>query len=233
MPVSLSTSTSGPDTHSSSLQMAPADRVSSVPNSIKSDEESQMATACTPPSQSPMGSNINSTQVNLAELNQYGRNSITNQRASQEPSPAIRHDTGFTLGSTLSPSPSSPSLSPSSTVKPAMTLTSTMDKLVTCQVTTPQSGVTPQRPPDQPQGAIAGLIAWYRKFELQLSMIGLAFLGLFAALVHHLYNASLNGLKVSGDAQWPPRYGSALSFFVRLVLVASVQIAYKQQAWVH
>lgn len=63
-------------------------------------------------------------------------------------------------------------------------------------------------------------------------MIALALLGLLTALAHHLYNQSMDGREILGDPEWPPRYGNALAFFVKAMLIASVQIAYKQQAWV-
>ncbi|ROW08545.1 hypothetical protein VPNG_06196 [Cytospora leucostoma] len=131
----------------------------------------------------------------------------------------------------MSPSPDPSTLSPSSTMKPGLSVASTMEKSVPSKVTTTMTEKKVQRPHSRVQNMKAGLITWHQKFHLQFSMVGLAFLGFFAALGHHLYNASLNGQEVSGDAQWPPRYGSALAFFVRMVLVGSVQIAYKQQAW--
>lgn len=63
-------------------------------------------------------------------------------------------------------------------------------------------------------------------------MLGLALLGVLTAVAHHLYNKSMHGVKVEGDPQWPPRFGNALSFFIKIVLIGAVQIAYKQQAWV-
>lgn len=64
-----------------------------------------------------------------------------------------------------------------------------------------------------------------------LVMVLLALLGLFAALGHHLYYRRLRGQEVQ-NAQWPPRFGIALAFFIKLALLTAVDIAYKQQAWV-
>ena len=66
---------------------------------------------------------------------------------------------------------------------------------------------------------------------MQMLMITLAFFGSLGALAHHVYYQSLHGKQVE-DPQWPTRGGIALSFFVKIALVASVEIAYKQQAWV-
>ena len=232
MSVSPSSSAGRPDAPSSSVHMAPVDMSPSSSGSIASEADSHMSTACISRAQSSVDANPNSSQVTLARTHQSGQSTIISQQTPQEPPSSIRRDTGITLSATLSPSPTSTSLSPSSTMKPAMTLTSTMEKSISSRITTAQPGGTAQMPPSQTRTTRIGLIAWFQKYGLQLSMIGLAFLGLFTALAHHFYNANLNGRKVSGDAQWPPRYGSALAFFVRMVLVASVQIAYKQQAWV-
>ncbi|KAI0380440.1 hypothetical protein F5Y04DRAFT_271432 [Hypomontagnella monticulosa] len=62
-------------------------------------------------------------------------------------------------------------------------------------------------------------------------MVAQLFLGLFGALGHHLYYQRLDGQQAI-DPQWPTRFGTALSFFVKAVLISSVEIAYKQQAWV-
>lgn len=194
-----------------------------------------MSSAITVQAHSPMGANANSTQVTLADTNQssqYGLG-LTGQQDPQTPTSTVRRDTGITLGATMSPSLTSPTLSPSSTMKPATTMTSSMGKSFTSRTTTAEPKVAARQPPAAPQSIKARLRILYHEFYVQFSMIGLAFLGLLAALAHHLYNASLSGREVSGDPQWPPRYGSALSFFVRMVLVGSVQIAYKQQAWVY
>jgi len=62
-------------------------------------------------------------------------------------------------------------------------------------------------------------------------MIFLALAGFFGALGHHLYNKRLHGQEVK-DVAWPQRFGIALAFFIKMVLVGSVQIAFKQRAWV-
>ncbi|KAI0594089.1 hypothetical protein F4775DRAFT_586354 [Biscogniauxia sp. FL1348] len=62
-------------------------------------------------------------------------------------------------------------------------------------------------------------------------MVSLALLGLLCALGHHLYYTRLHGKRVD-DPQWPTRFGIALAFFVKVVLVGSVEIAYRQQVWV-
>ncbi|KAK4184989.1 hypothetical protein QBC35DRAFT_390507 [Podospora australis] len=61
-------------------------------------------------------------------------------------------------------------------------------------------------------------------------MILLGLIGLLGALGHHLYNDSLSGSPVV-NAQWPQRWGVALAFFVKMTLVGSVQMAFKQRAW--
>lgn len=70
-------------------------------------------------------------------------------------------------------------------------------------------------------------IHWY----YPVLMIFLALGGLFGALGHHLYNAHLQG-KESKDSQWPSRWGVALAFFIKMMLGAAVQTAFKQRAWV-
>ena len=63
-------------------------------------------------------------------------------------------------------------------------------------------------------------------------MIALALVGFFGALGHHLYYTNLHGQVVASGTQWPPRFGIALAFFIKLSFVASVEIAYRQQVWV-
>ncbi|KAI1759467.1 hypothetical protein GGR53DRAFT_142390 [Hypoxylon sp. FL1150] len=76
--------------------------------------------------------------------------------------------------------------------------------------------------------------AW-ADFHAQLArpilMILFTFLGLSCALGHHFYYRSLHGKEVQ-DPQWPTRWGIALAFFIKLVLLTSLDIAYKQQAWI-
>ncbi|OIW29243.1 hypothetical protein CONLIGDRAFT_411841 [Coniochaeta ligniaria NRRL 30616] len=70
-------------------------------------------------------------------------------------------------------------------------------------------------------------IHWY----YPVVMIFLALGGLFGAIGHHLYNVSLAGKEVVGDGQWPQRWGVALAFFIKMMLGAAVQTAFKQRAW--
>lgn len=70
-------------------------------------------------------------------------------------------------------------------------------------------------------------IHWYKP----TSMVSLALCGLFTALGHHVYNTSLHGSRV-GDPEWPQRWGIALAFFIKMVLVDAVKFAYTQNAWV-
>jgi hypothetical protein len=70
-------------------------------------------------------------------------------------------------------------------------------------------------------------IHWYHP----VVMLFLALGGLFGAIGHHLYNLSLEGKEVF-DAQWPQRWGVALAFFIKMMLGAAVQTAFKQRAWV-
>lgn len=69
------------------------------------------------------------------------------------------------------------------------------------------------------------------ELSMPIYMVILAFLGLFGALGHHLYYQGLHGQQAQ-NAEWPTRFGIALAFFVKLTLVASVEIAFKQHAWV-
>jgi hypothetical protein len=62
-------------------------------------------------------------------------------------------------------------------------------------------------------------------------MITLIVLGAFGALGHHLYYQSLHGQRVQ-ESQWPVRFGTALAFFVKASFIGSIEIAYRQQAWV-
>jgi hypothetical protein len=71
-------------------------------------------------------------------------------------------------------------------------------------------------------------IHWY----YPVVMIFLALGGLFGAIGHHLYNLHLEGKEVGSDAQWPQRWGVALAFFIKMMLGAAVQTAFKQRAWV-
>lgn len=71
-------------------------------------------------------------------------------------------------------------------------------------------------------------IHWY----YPVVMIFLALGGLFGAIGHHLYNLHLDGKEVASDAQWPQRWGVALAFFIKMMLGAAVQTAFKQRAWV-
>lgn len=70
-------------------------------------------------------------------------------------------------------------------------------------------------------------IYWY----IPCAIMFLAFCGFFGALGHHLYNQHLDGQEVI-DSQWPQRWGLALAFFIKMVLVGSVQLSFKQRAWV-
>ncbi|KAI1360242.1 hypothetical protein F5Y08DRAFT_348922 [Xylaria arbuscula] len=63
-------------------------------------------------------------------------------------------------------------------------------------------------------------------------MIALTLVGFFGALGHHFYYTNLHGQVISRGTQWPPRFGLALAFFIKLSFVASVEIAYRQQVWV-
>lgn len=229
MSISSSTPSGGLTTPPSPPQVMLANRSLSGSSRTASREYLHMSPAIQV--NSLMGANCNSTQVTLTETNKLSQDAFKSQHDLQGPS-ANRRDTGVTLTATMSPSPTTPTLSSTSTLKPEMTLTSRMEKLSTSRVTAVKAEATAEQSPSALQRMQGSLKIWYNRFLLQFSMIGLAFMGFFTALAHHLYNASLSGKEVLGDAQWPPRYGSVLAFFVRLVLVASVQIAYKQQAWV-
>lgn len=63
------------------------------------------------------------------------------------------------------------------------------------------------------------------------TMILLALGGFFGAIGHHLYNQRLDGQQVK-NAEWPQRWGIALAFFIKMMLGAAVQVAFKQIAWV-
>lgn len=147
---------------------------------------------------------------------------------------AARVDTEDTLRGPLCRSQTFGTLSPSSTMKLTTTTGSDLKKTITTLVTpvTTKNPSTPPKPRTKFQGVTATLRTLYYDYWLQFSMIGLALLGLVTALAHHLYNHSMNGKEIVGDPEWPPRYGNALAFFVKAMLIASVQIAYKQQAWV-
>ncbi|KAH9986110.1 hypothetical protein F4779DRAFT_632448 [Xylariaceae sp. FL0662B] len=61
-------------------------------------------------------------------------------------------------------------------------------------------------------------------------MVAFVLVGFFGAPGHHFYYERLHGQEVQ-DSQWPSRFGIALSFFVKIALVGSVETAYKQRAW--
>ncbi|KAI0436657.1 hypothetical protein F4803DRAFT_566673 [Xylaria telfairii] len=65
---------------------------------------------------------------------------------------------------------------------------------------------------------------------MPLLMLGLAILGLFGSLGHHLYYQSLHDQLVQ-DPQWPIRFGTAVAFFIKTSFVCSIEIAYRQQVW--
>lgn len=143
-----------------------------------------------------------------------------------------RVETGDTLQGPLSLEQTREALSQSSTVKPSVTMSPTLKKTATYQVTPITSTASAQPSKFSLVRVYTVVKEAYNAYWMQGSMIGLAILGLLSAMAHHLYNSSLDGRQVKGDPQWPPRYGSALSFFVKATLIASVQVAYKQQAWV-
>lgn len=62
-------------------------------------------------------------------------------------------------------------------------------------------------------------------------MVGLSVLGFFGALGHHLYYQGLHDQLVQ-DSQWPVRFGTAVAFFIKAAFISSIEIAYRQQAWV-
>ncbi|KAH9909637.1 hypothetical protein F4778DRAFT_712103 [Xylariomycetidae sp. FL2044] len=68
------------------------------------------------------------------------------------------------------------------------------------------------------------------RYGMPSQMVASALAGLLAALGHHLYYLRLHGQHVQ-DSDWPVRFGIALSFFVKVALAGSVEIAYKQQIW--
>lgn len=81
-----------------------------------------------------------------------------------------------------------------------------------------------------PKSRIEVLTNFIQFFRLIL-MVFFTLLGLSCAIGHHFYYRALHGKEVQ-DPQWPTRLGIALAFFIKLVLLTSVDIAYKQQAWV-
>jgi len=92
---------------------------------------------------------------------------------------------------------------------------------------TSKLGLRPLRPSKANTKETAWGIHWYMPTCMLLGVLA----GLLTAVGHHVYNSRLNGHAV-GDPTWPQRYGSAFSFFVKFCLVGTVEIAYKQQAWV-
>ncbi|KAI0863438.1 hypothetical protein F4860DRAFT_468271 [Xylaria cubensis] len=68
------------------------------------------------------------------------------------------------------------------------------------------------------------------RYGMPFWMVTLAVLGFFAALGHHLYYQSLHDQLVQ-ESQWPIRLGTALAFFIKASFIASIEIAYRQQAW--
>lgn len=72
---------------------------------------------------------------------------------------------------------------------------------------------------------------WGVHYFMPMSMCLLGIAGICGAVVHHVYNKSLDGEPIR-DAEWPQRFGLALAFFTKMCLIAAVEIAYKQQSWV-
>lgn len=229
-----------PDQQGGHVDSRPATLVAtnrSGPNSISSGYESSTPQPETEVTDGPMGTNNNCTQVTLTEtINQSRQNTTppaspkvsgtmfvtpercgTREKMSRDP--PTRQDT---LSTTMSPS----------SIKQSMTFPSGLKKSITFNVTPVKSHIPPEKSQSRIHKAKLTIQGWHNAFGMQLSMIGLAALGFLTALAHHLYNSSLNGNRIHGDPQWPPRFGSAMAFFVKLILISSVQIAYKQQAWV-
>ncbi|KAI0102406.1 hypothetical protein GGR51DRAFT_527249 [Nemania sp. FL0031] len=68
------------------------------------------------------------------------------------------------------------------------------------------------------------------QYNMPCLMFTLIVLGSLAALGHHLYYQGLHDQRVQ-DPQWPIRFGTAVAFLVKASFVGSVDIAYRQQAW--
>ncbi len=72
---------------------------------------------------------------------------------------------------------------------------------------------------------------WSVHWYLPSLMIALYIAGVCTALGHHFYY-SLHQGRIVHDDGWPLRIGIGLAFLARACFVGSVQIAYKQWAWV-
>ncbi|KAI0452176.1 hypothetical protein F5B21DRAFT_527180 [Xylaria acuta] len=68
------------------------------------------------------------------------------------------------------------------------------------------------------------------QYGMPFMMVALAALGLFGALGHHLYYQSFHDQLVQ-DSQWPIRFGTAVAFLIKASFIGSIEIAYRQQAW--
>lgn len=69
-------------------------------------------------------------------------------------------------------------------------------------------------------------IHWWTPFCL----ISLFVLGVLGACVHHGFYLSLDGKEVK-DQLWMVRVGTGMAFFVKMCLVGTVVLAYKQRIW--
>ncbi|KAF3765664.1 hypothetical protein M406DRAFT_68088 [Cryphonectria parasitica EP155] len=220
----------GPETSPNRIMVSPGPSASSSSTTVNMSRPHSSTTA------GPgINTNVNnnSCQAPTSAADIVGRANLASPTTPQSfltPTPT-RVDTSGTLRGPLSPQQTFGTLSPSSTIYPSVSTSSTLKQTATSQVTLVPSKVPAQRPQGWFRRTTANIHQAYHEYWMQASMVGLAVLGLLTALAHHLYNASLDGRRVSGDTQWPPRFGSALSFFVKAILIASVEIAYKQQAW--
>ncbi|KAI1741957.1 hypothetical protein F4680DRAFT_464254 [Xylaria scruposa] len=83
----------------------------------------------------------------------------------------------------------------------------------------------------RPKGSWKNSLECYQsRYGMPFLMVALAVLGFFAALGHHLYYQSLHDQLVQ-ESQWPIRFGTALAFFIKASFIGSIEIAYRQQAW--
>lgn len=69
-------------------------------------------------------------------------------------------------------------------------------------------------------------IHWWTPF----SLIALFVLGVAGACIHHGFYSSLDGKEVKAQL-WMVRIGTGMAFFVKMCLVGTVVLAYKQRIW--
>lgn len=74
------------------------------------------------------------------------------------------------------------------------------------------------------------LAQWHVHWTTPATMVSLFVAGILGAIGHHSFYAHLNGKSATEQLQMV-RYGTALAFFTKSMLVATVVVCYRQRIW--